>query len=158
MKIIQCSEPDERQKQAIFRLWNEEYPASLQFRDMGDLERYLAGISSKSHRFLIDEGENVAGWGFLFEREEERWFAIIIEEKSQRLNYGTILLNALKKAEETLNGWVIDHGNEKRSNGVRYIPPLGFYIKHGFSVLPDIRLENEKISAVKIEWKKEAEL
>ncbi|MFT4741942.1 MAG: hypothetical protein ACI9L9_002739, partial [Marivirga sp.] len=52
------------------------------------------------------------------------------------------------------NGWVIDHSNERKSNGRLYISPLNFYLKNGFKKLSRNRLELDKISAVKIKWEK----
>ena len=37
-------------------------------------------------------------------------------------------------------------------SGKPYRSPLDFYIKNGFKVLPEIRLELPSISAVKIKW------
>jgi hypothetical protein len=53
-----------------------------------------------------------------------------------------------------LNGWVIDHNNDKRKDGLIYISPLKFYEKCGFEIQSDIRLELDNISAVKIKWTK----
>ena len=69
--------------------------------------------------------------------------------------FGTQLLNLGKEKESVLNGWVIDHDKDKKRNGENYISPLNFYLKNGFEVFPDNRLELEKLSAVKIRWKKE---
>lgn len=62
------------------------------------------------------------------------------------------MLDKIKNNEKALNGWVIDHNNDKKKNGQHYISPLKFYEKCDFRVLSDIRLELDKISAVKIKW------
>ncbi|MCB0473527.1 MAG: hypothetical protein KDC56_10755, partial [Flavobacteriaceae bacterium] len=59
-----------------------------------------------------------------------------------------------KEKETELNGWVIDHDNDYKINGELYKSPLNFYLKNGFQKSSDRRLELEKISAVKIKWKK----
>ena len=65
---------------------------------------------------------------------------------------GRKMLDKLKQSENHLNGWVIDHNNDKKKNGKPYISPLGFYQKCGFEILVKERLEHHKISAVKIKW------
>lgn len=62
------------------------------------------------------------------------------------------MLNKLKDDEDTLNGWVIDHDLDKKSNGYYYKSPIGFYQKNGFKVISETRLELEIMSAVKIIW------
>ena len=38
------------------------------------------------------------------------------------------------------------------NNNTTYVSPLDFYLKNGFTVCKEIRIESEKISAVKIVW------
>jgi hypothetical protein len=54
-----------------------------------------------------------------------------------------------------LNGWVIDHNNDRKKNGLIYVSPLKFYEKCGFEIQNYMRLELDKISAVKIKWTNE---
>ncbi|WP_143960222.1 hypothetical protein [Litoribacter populi] len=42
----------------------------------------------------------------------------------------------------------------RRRNGEIYISPLSFYLKNGFTVLPEESLESGRISAVKGSWLK----
>ena len=49
-------------------------------------------------------------------------------------------------------GWVIDNDAEMKLDGKPYRSPLSFYQKRGFKIHRDIRIETEKLSAVKIEW------
>ena len=65
------------------------------------------------------------------------------------------MVDELKQVEPILNGWVIDHNNDKKINGLTYFSPLKFYEKCGFEIQTDNRLELDKISAVKIKWVKE---
>lgn len=57
-----------------------------------------------------------------------------------------------KTIESILNGWVIDHDEDKKLDGKRYKSPLKFYGKHNFRTLIANRFENGKLSAVKITW------
>ncbi|MEO7977870.1 hypothetical protein [Flavobacterium sp.] len=63
------------------------------------------------------------------------------------------MLNELKKNKKSLNGWVIDHENDIKQNKEFYKSPLLFYVKNGFVICEEKRIENEKMSGVKINWK-----
>ena len=103
---------------------------------------------------MIDANKEIKGWYFDFIRNNEKWFAIILDSKIQGKGYGTKLLELAKQKENVLNGWVIDHNRDKKKNGASYISPMNFYLKSGFEKLAKNRLESEKISAVKIIWRK----
>ncbi|MCW3121645.1 MAG: hypothetical protein JWQ38_1137 [Flavipsychrobacter sp.] len=142
------------QKEAILRLWNNEYPATLQYNTIAEFDNYLAGLTGHKHYLLTSNDDQVMGWGFTFLRDEEKWFAIIIDGSLHKQGYGTKLLNALKAEENKLYGWATDYNNAVKSDGSTYNSPLEFYTRHNFSIHPDIRLETEKLSAVKISWSK----
>lgn len=152
MHIITTTNLDAEQKEAIFRLWNNEYPQQIGYRDMAGLESYLANLNNQSHYLFIDEHSVIAGWAFSFEREHERWFAIIVDSAKQRKGVGSTMLTRLKEASPILNGWVVDHARYTRKNGEQYGSPLGFYTKNGFEICADARLEIDVLSAVKIRW------
>ncbi len=101
---------------------------------------------------MVDKRGNILGWAFSFGRDNERWFAIILSDVIQRKGLGRILIDKLKSPEDEMNGWVIDEHSTKKANKQNYLSPLDFYRKCGFSILANQRLENEKISAVKIKW------
>jgi hypothetical protein len=48
---------------------------------------------------------------------------------------------------------IIDKENFLKKNGDMYKSPLNFYINNSFNLNPDIRIDNEKLSAVKITWR-----
>ncbi len=139
------------QKQGVFLLWNEEYPEQLAFADQGELDVYLQALHGQRHLLLRNEN-TIFGWAFSFEREDCRWFAIILSSLIQRKGYGTKLLEQLKQNESRLYGWVIDRDNYLKANNEPYLSPLKFYLRNGFIALNDSRLETPKISAVKISW------
>ena len=152
MKTIAVTELTDAQKAAVMQLWNREYPAQLSYQKPEDFERYLNGLSNKEHLLLIDDTEKVFGWAIAFDRERERWFAIIVDSAVQGAGYGSMLLHATRARNTKLAGWVIDHERYKRSNGEPYRSPLNFYLKNGFVIKSDSRLELEHLSAVRIEW------
>jgi hypothetical protein len=154
MKIIQTAILTFDQKQTLFELWNSEYPERIGYQELFEFENYLDGLSETKHYLLMDNQNELQGWAFSFVREEEDWFGIIINSKFHGKGFGTLLLNELKMIESVLNGWVIDHQNDFKQNNESYLTPLGFYTRNEFMVSPNIRMENEKISAVKIRWER----
>ena len=135
-------------------MWNNEYPEKLNYRNLTDFEDYLKHLTQQSHIIMVDENQNVKGWYFDFIRENEKWFALILDAKLQGKGLGRKMLNLAKEKESELSGWVIDGSNDKKQNGEFYESPLSFYLKNGFELLVKNRLENEKVSAVKIKWEK----
>ena len=141
-----------RDVEEVFNLWNNEYPSKMEYFHVVQLDVYLDEIENPYHLLLYNRKGNVLGWAFSFDRDGERWFAILIDHSIQRQGYGRSLLNQLKMHEPILNGWVVDRNRYKKTNGEPYLSPLKFYKKCGFEVLSDQRLELEIISAVKIRW------
>ncbi len=153
MKIIKQEILSLEEKEVLREIWNNEYLAKLHLKTPEDFNLYLNGISNTKHYLLIDDSDKIIGWAFTFLRDGENWFAIIVDSKIQGRGNGTFLINEIKKNNTNLNGWVIDQENEVKQNEEIYKSPIPFYIKNGFEVLPDIRIENEKMSGVKIYWK-----
>ncbi|MEM7087428.1 MAG: N-acetyltransferase [Bacteroidota bacterium] len=154
MKFIKTTILSKTSKVQILELWNNEFPEKLNYPALTDFENYLSNLKDQSHILMLDEHEQIKGWYFDFVRDKERWFAIIMDAEMSGKGFGTQLLNLGKENQTVLNGWVIDHSNEKKRNGETYISPLNFYLKNRFLLLPESRLEFQKLSAVKIQWKK----
>jgi GNAT superfamily N-acetyltransferase len=152
MKIIQTTSLTLDQKQLLFELWNSEYPKKIGYQDLCEFENYLDGLLNAVHYLLVGDQNQIRGWAFVFFREDEDWFGILIDSKMQGKRFGTLLLDELKRNKSVLNGWTIDHQNDVKRNNEPYLSPLGFYTKNGFVVDQNIRMENEKISAVKIRY------
>jgi len=128
---------------------------SLQYKSISEFDEYLNGLSEKKHYLLINKQGIIAAWGATFKRNNEKWFAIIIDSAMHGKGYGTAILNEIKKGEQHLVGWVIDHDQDLKVNGDKYRSPLTFYTKNHFNIIPDSRIESTTISAVKIVWKEE---
>ena len=150
MKIIQTVFLNFEQKQILFELWNSEYPVNIVFNEISEFDTYLAGLLDKKHYLLMNDFEQIIGWSFTFFRDQKYWFGIIVNSEFQGQGFGTLLLNELKKNKSVLYGWVTDHFDDVKKNNDPYLSPLGFYSKNNFIVNKDIRLENDKISAVQI--------
>lgn len=154
MDIIKLTELSKTDKKEIFNLWNKEYPEQLNYQTLADFENYLKDLKEQSHMLLRDKNQKIKGWYFDFNRDNEKWFAIILDGEIQGKGLGTKILHLAKEKETELNGWVIDHNNDSKKNGEMYLSPLDFYLKNGFEKLAEKRLVLEKISAVKIKWVK----
>jgi len=153
MKIVEKGILSLEEKLVLRELWNNEYSVRLHLKTIEDFELYLAGLSNTKHYLLFDDLDKIIGWTFTFLRENENWFAIILDNQIQGKGNGSLLINELKKNNDILNGWVTDHENEVKQNKEIYKSPMAFYLKNGFTILPETRIENEKMSAVKINWK-----
>jgi hypothetical protein len=154
MKIIQTMVLSLEQKQTLFELWNAEYPERIGYKELFEFENYLIELSDLKHFLLVNDLNQIFGWAFTFVREDEDWFGIIIHSKIHGKRFGTLLLEELKTKVSVLNGWATDHQNDVKQNKDPYLSPVGFYAKNGFIVNQKIRMENEKISAVKIRWER----
>lgn len=154
IKVSKTSKLNDQTKVQVLDLWNTEYPKNLSHSNSTDFDDYLGKLTNPMHYLLLNESDLILGWAFTFDRDDERWFAIILSEKIKGRGIGKKMLNEIKCDESILNGWVIDHNNDLKQNGQYYLSPLKFYEKCGFEVLPDIRLNLEMISAVKIRWER----
>lgn len=137
-----------QQTKQIDKLWNEEFPVQLNNR----FPLLLEGVENYNHYLIKNEQNEVIAWAVDFEKDKEKRFSIIVSEKQKGKGYGTHLVKKLKEELPEFYGWVIDHDNDKKSNGVGYRSPLDFYLKHGFEVLHDKRIDNDMLKAVKIKW------
>ena len=142
------------QKRKVLFLWNQEYPAQLRMETIEDFDQYLSGLTDASHILYTGEANHIPGWAFKFTRNKEKWFAIILDYRIHGQGIGSMLLNQLKENETELNGWVIDHDRYKKNNLETYVSPLSFYLKNGFVIVKDTRLESAHLSAAKILWNK----
>ncbi len=148
MKIIKTKILTNKQGEQINALWNDEYPIKLKDR----FPVLLDGVENYSHYIIEDDKQNVLAWAVDFEKENEIRFSIIVASKHKGKGLGSMLLENLKKENKLFYGWVIDHNDDVKSNGEAYQSPMPFYLKHGFEILHDIRIESEMIRAVKIKW------
>lgn len=141
---------DGLQMAQVNAMWNEEYPVALKDR----FPLLLEGGKWYKHFYISNEKNEIKAWALVFEKEEEIRFSIIVSGVYQGQGLGSILLERLKLDCPEFYGWVIDHNEDKKSNGNPYVSPLQFYIKQGMKVLPEVRVDNDILRAVKIKWKR----
>lgn len=144
----------EFQKRQLLDLWNEEYPVNLAYESMDEFEAYLEKLTNLTHILVETYDGKIKGWFFYFTREQATWFVIILSKDIQGQGMGTTLIKKAQESELELNGWATDHNRFKKRNGEFYQSPLSFYKKNGFEILREIRIDTEKLSAVKIQWKR----
>ncbi len=140
------------QKLQVLQLWNSEYPKQIVYPGLHEFDEYLNGLKQLYHWMAIDDKHDLVGWAFLFERDTENWFAIIVARNQQKQGLGKRLLALLKKEQQILNGWAADNDRYEKTDGTKYLSPLTFYLNNGFTICPNDRLETDKLSAVKITW------
>lgn len=154
MRLVRVKALSEEQKAQIYEIWNIEYTSKIGYKHISEFEAYLEKLTDQHHILALDENENVKGWYFDFIRDEERWFAIILDSSLHGKGVGSKMLELAKSSNTVLNAWVTDHNTDLKQNGEYYQSPLQFYIKNGFEVLTDVRIETDILSAVKIRWNK----
>ncbi|MGJ5640783.1 GNAT family N-acetyltransferase [Formosa sp. S-31] len=153
MEFIKESILSDSEKLQIFSLWNTEYPEQLAYNTVIELNNYLNSLKAPSHILILDTNKNIKGWYVDFIREQTKWFVILLDSTIQGRGLGTQIINMAKDKETELCGWVIDHNNDYKRNGTLYKSPLSFYLKNGFNICRDAKLQSDKISAVKVQWK-----
>jgi GNAT superfamily N-acetyltransferase len=146
MEIIRTKYLTGIQIESINRLWNEEYPINLKDKFINLLD----GVENFNHYLIEDDDKNMLAWAVDFEKDFETRFSLIVKNKEQGKGLGKLLVAMLKENLNEFYGWVIDHNNDKKENGDFYRSPLPFYIKQGFEVLNNERIENEILKAVKV--------
>lgn len=148
MKIIKTKILTLKQNEQINALWNDEYPAKLKDR----FPILLEGADSYNHYFVEDINNKIIAWAVDFEKEKQVRFSIIVCSNYKGKGLGSMLIEKLKAENQEFYGWVIDHNDDFKLNGELYITPMPFYLKHGFEILNEKRIDNEMIRAVLIKW------
>jgi GNAT superfamily N-acetyltransferase len=144
--IIKTKELSLNQVEQINQVWNDEYPIKLNNR----FRILLNDAKSYMHYIIENEKQEIIAWGVMFEKEDEHRFSILVVKKYQGQELGKQLIDSFKKDYPIFFGWVIDHDNDVKINGEKYVSPLPFYLKHGFKILNEQRIDTEMISAVKV--------
>lgn len=47
------------QKQEIFEMWNNEYPRSLKYNNIAELDEYFSKLEDQNYILLIDENDKI---------------------------------------------------------------------------------------------------
>lgn len=152
MKIYTSNQLSPEEKTDVFAIWNSAYPAQIAYTRMEDFENYLSSCPNPVH-WLVKESSHVVGWLCTFDRNGERWFALIVHPDHQKKNIGKRLLLHMQGIEKSVRGWMIAHDEYVRVDGELYLSPKGFYQRFGFKIT-DEKMETQVLSTVKIVWDK----
>jgi len=125
---------------------------------LAEFDGFLNTLIDPKYYLFTDDAGNIAGWAATFSAGPVRSFFIMLNSTYHGKGYGTVLLNELKKEGPQLFAWAIDHTNDVKPDGKPYPSPINFYLKNGFTVNNDLRLENELLSAVNILWNSSSNL
>jgi len=112
MKIIKKSILISEQKEMICQLWNMEYPQNLAITPTA-FDEFHEASASHTHFLILENESDLVGWAYTFARASDRWFSIIISNAHQGKGLGHVLLNLIKEKEGHLNGWGINHPQER---------------------------------------------
>lgn len=151
MKIINKNKLEDSEIIELLELWNNEYPVSIKYSTIEKFKDFLNNLLDLEHYLILDSNKIIA-WNFVFIRNDERFFGIIIDSNFQKLGIGTKLMNHIKLLYPILNGWVVDHNNYLKLDNSPYFSPLDFYLKNDFKVNQNLRLELKSFTAVRIIW------
>ena len=149
MEIIQTKTLSSVQSEQINSLWNAVYPLKLKDR----FPILLEGTTWHNHFVVEDSNRVIIAWAVMFEHTNQIRFSIIVSKDYQGKGLGKLLLNHLKSAHNEFYGWVIDHNNDLKSDGENYISPLPFYLKQGFEIIANQRIDTDMIQAVLVGWR-----
>lgn len=149
MEIIKTKSLTLIQSEQINALWNSEYPVKLKDR----FPILLEGTTWHNHYLVEDSKHLIIAWAVLFEHSNQIRFSIIVSREHQGKGLGILLLDQLKSEQNEFFGWVIDHNNDLKLSGENYTSPLSFYLKQGFEIIPNQRIDTEMIQAVLVGWK-----
>lgn len=152
MQYLITNKLNDGQKEQIRTVWDRVYPAQVAHTSILSFEKYLIPLKNTTHWLVQAPKEIVKGWLVTFDRDYERWFAMLLDDDVQGQGVGSELLRQAKAQNQILNGWATDHNRYLRKDGQAYASPIGFYRKNGFQVLEGQRFEDEKLSLVKIRW------
>jgi GNAT superfamily N-acetyltransferase len=154
MTTIKTSSLTPPQKEEIFKLWNSVSPAHISHDTVESLDKYLGTLDNVVYTLTLNDSNRIVGWFADFDRENGRWFAMLLDKSIHGKGVGSQLLTQLKTRFNQVSGWVIDHNDDFRLDGKSYISPVNFYLKNGFELTSDTRLEVGQLSCVKMSWKK----
>lgn len=148
MRITKTKIISQLQTEQINALWDIEFPEKLN----GRYPLLLEEATSFDHYIIEDDAQKIIAWAVIFEKDQQIRFSLIVAANQQQKGLGGLLIERLKSDNQEFYGWVIDHNDDLKTNGEHYLSPLPFYLKHGFEILNDQRIDSPMIKAVLIKW------
>ena len=72
-----------KQLKKIFLLWNNEHPISFHFDRWENLKNYFNAYDDLHHTLYMN-GNSIEGWWCDFNRDNQRWFTILVSSSFQK--------------------------------------------------------------------------
>lgn len=138
------------QREQVRCLWNREYPVKIALKDGEAMNAYLDSLGNPKHKLLYKEEDKLVGWYVDFDRDDHRWFAVILDASLHGKGIGSMLMSEAKAENKALFGWAVMTEGLKKTDGSIYRPSIGFYKKFGFSIFDDEIFETEIMTTVKV--------
>lgn len=151
MTFLETNTLNYKQKETLRKLWNKEYPKNINHNNTDTFDNYINSLTNTNHVLVINNNV-IMGWYADFEREDERWFLMILDHTIQGKGIGTKLLQKAKEKQSSLNGWVVISNTYLKADDTMYQSPLAFYKKLGFTIFENIILNSGNIKAIKIQF------
>lgn len=158
MKIVQKNTLDQYDKAFVYACWNEVYPEHFCFEDYVQFELYIHQLKEPRHFIIYNNLDNPVGWLCTFEREKQRWFVMLVDDRYKHKNYGSQLLKAAKSIYDELIGWVVVDTASNCKNGSLYRCPVNFYKKNHFITIPNTREMIKGVLLEKMLWNRDIDL
>ena len=132
----------------VLNWWNEEFPFEFE-KSQSQFDQWLKGLGSPVHYRLFDKGV-FSAWAMTFDRDDERWFSILVPHCNHGKGYGQSLIRQLQADESSLCGWVITERGLRTRDGRMYSSPMNFYKKLNFRQTQVSTVFTPEIHPVKI--------
>ena len=150
MKVYKKPDLARNEFSTIYGIWNSVYPSQAAFSNESGFEEYLGKAGNPTHYCAFFDNALV-GWLMTFDREDKRWFTVLVTPESQGLGVGRELLKKVKKDELEINGWILEEDHYVTSSGNSYKSPRAFYLKNGFEITRESS-ESRGMNFTKIYW------
>jgi GNAT superfamily N-acetyltransferase len=154
VQILQTKQIPDLFLNAAYHIWQAEYPGIIKYNNISSFSDFLSNLQETEYYLAINKVGHLSGLAYVFTRDAEKWFAIMLYSSYQSKGIGTKLLNCIKHNYSAINGWVVAQNDLKKNNGELYKSPLLFYIKNNFTILENQTTIKNGMHLHKINWTK----
>lgn len=137
-----------------YQVWNSEFPEQIKYASVKEAAEKMRGEFANDTILVAHEENELVGWLSLSKREDDQiWITMLVNNRYQKQGVGTLMLEKAKGIHEELHGWVIKVASYKKVDGKKYVSPLAFYTKNGFSETKN-KIDQNGIKAIEVVWSK----
>ncbi len=152
-RIVEQSSLTRHQIERLFEIWNAVYPVEFQYGTIDELIIYLPKMTKPRHYVAYDQNDRMVGWLVTLERNDTRWFIVLVDKTHQKVGLGSALLNNAKLEGCDLSGWVVLNETYKTQDGSPYQSPAAFYAKAGFEVDRSDSVTARGLTSYRVHWR-----